>query len=193
MMRGGRRPEDLPPGQTKNALRNASCHAIAATPTDSLLQATSTPCPTMSASPTRKRPRTESEEQVVKQERQAAPAAPGASADAQLEVQLQARVEPNLDSEREDDGSPAPRRDADFWFSDGTIILAARDVEFRVYGGLLGEHSSVFRAMFAEQHPIRLIPFNEHLPIPCPVVQLADAPEDLCHILRIYVSRRPAR
>ena len=139
----------------------------------------------MSASPTRKRPRTESEEDIVKQEPQAAPTTPIGSP---IDAQQRGTTEP------QDDGAgPVPRRDAEFWFSDGTVILIAKDVEFRVYGGLLAEHSSVFKAMFNEAPAIRLIPFDERYSIPCLVVQLTDAPEDLRHVLRIYASGKPTR
>ncbi|KAI1795394.1 hypothetical protein LXA43DRAFT_992563 [Ganoderma leucocontextum] len=128
----------------------------------------------MSACSTRKRPRIQSEEELVKDE-------PHTHADSPLQ--------PNIGSEPEN-GDPGPQRDAEFWFSDGTVILVAKNVEFRIYGGLLANYSSVFKAMFAEQHPFRLMPINEHQSFPCPVVQLTDSPEDLRHILPVYVSRR---
>lgn len=45
------------------------------------------------------------------------------------------------------------KRDAEFWYSDGNIILVARDVEFRVFKGILAEHSPVFRDMFSLPQP----------------------------------------
>ncbi|PIL26260.1 hypothetical protein GSI_12016 [Ganoderma sinense ZZ0214-1] len=140
----------------------------------------------MSSSPTRlKRPRSETEEEAVKQEPSrlpapVAPVIPGVLA---------------VGPDSEGDPRPPPlRRDAEFWYSDGSIILVAKDVEFRVYGGLLAEQSSVFRAMFAEENPVRLVPLKpghrDQLTIPCPVIQLADAPEDLRRILRVIVSRK---
>ena len=39
-------------------------------------------------------------------------------------------------------------RDEDFWFEDGTVVLVAEGVEFRVYEGLLADHSPVLRDMF---------------------------------------------
>ncbi|RDX48995.1 hypothetical protein OH76DRAFT_1556700 [Lentinus brumalis] len=73
-------------------------------------------------------------------------------------------------------------RDEEFWFEDGSIILAARDVEFRVYKGLLANHSPVFKDMFSLPQP----PTSEGaLESPCPVVHLADSPEDVRCLLRV--------
>lgn len=42
----------------------------------------------------------------------------------------------------------SPRqRDTEFWYDDGNIILVARDVEFRVFKGILAEYSPVFKDM----------------------------------------------
>ena len=45
------------------------------------------------------------------------------------------------------------QRDHEFWYDDGTVILIARNVEFRIYKGLLSDHSSVFRDMFSLPQP----------------------------------------
>ncbi|KAI0742447.1 hypothetical protein C8Q80DRAFT_1188462 [Daedaleopsis nitida] len=49
-------------------------------------------------------------------------------------------------SELEDaEHSTTRTRDGEFWYEDGSIILVARDVEFRIYyKGLLAIHSSIF-------------------------------------------------
>ena len=144
----------------------------------------------MSASPARKRLRIEPEEQVVKQEPHLANVgvAPAHPSPVDLEPTSSLRSEPETQG-----AGPGRHRDADFWYNDGSVILVAKEIEFRVYAGLLAEHSSVFRAMFEEQHPVRLVPLNGHLTIPCPVIELTDAPEDLRHILRIYVSRKSTK
>ncbi|EIW56908.1 uncharacterized protein TRAVEDRAFT_128274 [Trametes versicolor FP-101664 SS1] len=81
----------------------------------------------------------------------------------------------------------ARTRDEEFWYSDGNIILLAHDVEFRVYKGLLAEHSPVFRDMFSlPQPPCPNTVLSEDA---CPVVQLSDSPEDLRHILRVYMPK----
>ncbi|OJT09461.1 hypothetical protein TRAPUB_14064 [Trametes pubescens] len=84
----------------------------------------------------------------------------------------------------------ARKRDLEFWHSDGNIILVARDVEYRVYKGLLADHSSVFRDMFSLPQPITNAPSSSALEeSTCPVVHLYDSPEDLRHVLRAYMPR----
>ncbi|KAH9900671.1 hypothetical protein C8Q73DRAFT_675165 [Cubamyces lactineus] len=74
-------------------------------------------------------------------------------------------------------GDSAAVRDKDYWFEDGNIVLVARGISFKVYKGLLAEHSSVFRSMFlvAQASPQ---PAEQSVD-GCPVVYLDDAPEDL--------------
>ncbi|KAI0753692.1 hypothetical protein C8Q74DRAFT_330652 [Fomes fomentarius] len=79
-------------------------------------------------------------------------------------------------------------RDEEFWLDDGTVILVARDVEFRVYSGLLANHSPVFRELIAKPHSTRPVSINNNHEVFCPVVQLSDTPEDLRHLLRAYMS-----
>ncbi|PIL26265.1 hypothetical protein GSI_12021 [Ganoderma sinense ZZ0214-1] len=67
----------------------------------------------------------------------------------------------------------------------------AKNVEFRLYRALLVDCSPVLKTLFAEQHPSRLEPIDEHHSIPCPVFRLTDSPQDLRHVLRAFVSRRP--
>ncbi|KAI0683670.1 hypothetical protein C8T65DRAFT_749390 [Cerioporus squamosus] len=89
------------------------------------------------------------------------------------------------------DNTPAEtetRRDEEFWFDDGTVILVARDVEFRVYSGILGNKSPVFRELFSQPRPTRLVSIHSLPEIPCSVVTLTDDPDDLRHILRIYMA-----
>ena len=87
----------------------------------------------MSARVTRKRARTEEEEsQVVKPEE--ASANTGTSSTNERTTGIS------------DFGEPSQlKKDEEFWFDDGTVILHAGDVEFRVYRGLLESHSTVFR------------------------------------------------
>ncbi|TFK88117.1 hypothetical protein K466DRAFT_444387, partial [Polyporus arcularius HHB13444] len=77
---------------------------------------------------------------------------------------------------------PQLRRDEEFWFEDGSIVLAARDVEFRVYKRVLSDHSIVFADMFTfpQPAPQATAVSSES----CPTVCLDDSPEDLRHVLR---------
>ncbi|KAI1781652.1 hypothetical protein LXA43DRAFT_933524 [Ganoderma leucocontextum] len=127
----------------------------------------------MSARVTRKRARTESEE-TPKQESE--------------ETNTTTCADPQAPAADLGDEHENLERDAEFWISDGTVILVANDVEFRFYRALLADHSPAFKAMFAGQHPSRLVPIDEQQSITCPVVQLTDSPQDLRHILRAYLS-----
>lgn len=99
------------------------------------------------------------------------------------------------DGAGDSDVSIARTRDEEFWYSDGSIILVAHNVEFRVYKGLLTRHSPVFRDMFAPPQPpvassSTLFKSADTL---CPVVHLSDTPKDLRHILRVFMPRRGPR
>ncbi|RPD58548.1 hypothetical protein L226DRAFT_466512 [Lentinus tigrinus ALCF2SS1-7] len=86
----------------------------------------------------------------------------------------------------EDAEGVARTRDEEFWFDDGSIILIARNVEFRVYKGLLADHSPVFRDMFSLPQP----PISEgELETPCPVVHLSDSAEDVRCLLRVCMPK----
>ncbi|KAI1795393.1 hypothetical protein LXA43DRAFT_40087 [Ganoderma leucocontextum] len=83
------------------------------------------------------------------------------------------------------------KEDEEFWFEDGTVILVARDVEFRVYKGVLAGLSSVFKALFADRgHAMRNIRMDEEQALLCPVVHVSESPEDLRHLLRACFSKR---
>ncbi len=79
------------------------------------------------------------------------------------------------------------KRDEEFWYEDGTVILVARDVEFRVFKGILADHSPVFRDMFSLPQP------PEAAIAPCPVVHVTDTPEDLRHLLRACIPKIHSR
>ena len=49
------------------------------------------------------------------------------------------------------DGSPV--RDEEFWFDDGTIVLVAGDIEFKVYARPLVGHSLVFKDILSLPQP----------------------------------------
>ncbi|KAI0743007.1 hypothetical protein C8Q80DRAFT_948709 [Daedaleopsis nitida] len=84
--------------------------------------------------------------------------------------------------------APAPliRRDDEFWFEDGTVTLVARDVEFRVYKGLLASRSPVFRDMFSLPQPTTSsdIP-STPVSLDVPRVHLTDSPDTFRELLRI--------
>lgn len=84
---------------------------------------------------------------------------------------------------------PARTRDGEFWFEDGSVILVAGDVEFRVFKSILAQYSPVFSDMFSPQPSS-----TPDAPAdPCPVVHLCDSPEDLRHILRVSMPKSSTR
>ncbi|KAH9925670.1 uncharacterized protein BXZ73DRAFT_33250, partial [Epithele typhae] len=54
----------------------------------------------------------------------------------------------------EETGSLPFRRDKGLWFSDGTLVLVVEDIAFRVYKGILTQHSSVLQTLLS--HPTSL-------------------------------------
>ncbi len=80
--------------------------------------------------------------------------------------------------------------DEEFWYEDGTIILVARDVEFRVYKEVLADHSLVFADMFSLPQPTFSLSYDSR---ETPSVYLEDSPEDLRHILRALFPKTSAR
>ncbi|RDX48999.1 hypothetical protein OH76DRAFT_1351456 [Lentinus brumalis] len=86
--------------------------------------------------------------------------------------------------------APELVRDEEFWYEDGTIILVARNVQFRVYKGVLADHSSVFADMFSLPQPASTLASTTSAE--CPVVHLEDSPEDLRHVLRALLPKKSA-
>ncbi|OJT09465.1 hypothetical protein TRAPUB_14068 [Trametes pubescens] len=82
-------------------------------------------------------------------------------------------------------------RDTEFWFEDGTIILVAKNVQFRVFKGILSDHSPVFRDMFSLPQPASasILQGATDAFDACPVVHLSDSPEDLRHVLRACIPK----
>ncbi|EIW56857.1 uncharacterized protein TRAVEDRAFT_127869 [Trametes versicolor FP-101664 SS1] len=78
-----------------------------------------------------------------------------------------------------------------FWFEDGNVILVAGDTRFRVYQGLLAAQSSVLAHIFSSTSQLVNTPTSEEiisgLGDPCLVVRLSDSPEDLRHMLRLFM------
>ncbi|TBU24838.1 hypothetical protein BD311DRAFT_855410 [Dichomitus squalens] len=103
----------------------------------------------------------------------------------------------NMDVDSLSPSDPGPtmsalKRDGEFWFDDGTVILLAADVEFRVYNRILSGHSPVFQDISVQDHPLRAVCIDETQNITCSVVELSDSPEDLRHVLRAYMPREDA-
>ncbi|KAI0700387.1 hypothetical protein C8T65DRAFT_709696 [Cerioporus squamosus] len=72
-----------------------------------------------------------------------------------------------------------PREDEEFWFDDGTIVLVAGNIKFRVYRGILTEHSPFFAETLS-------------LPQPTECQGVHDNPESLRHVFRLLMPRKTA-
>ncbi|TFK81135.1 hypothetical protein K466DRAFT_558289 [Polyporus arcularius HHB13444] len=77
----------------------------------------------------------------------------------------------------------AAQQDEEFWEEDGTIVLIAGNVKFRVYRGLLAQHSPLFTEALSLPQPTS----NSK---PCPIITLHDSPEDWRHLLRLLLPRK---
>ncbi|EAU80884.1 hypothetical protein CC1G_03060 [Coprinopsis cinerea okayama7 len=87
--------------------------------------------------------------------------------------------------------TPPPTRSPDVWFDDGSVVLQAQNVQFRVHRTMLSRHSEVFRDMFeigrlgssinASNTPQAADPTP--LVDGCPLIILHDDPTDLTHLL----------
>lgn len=69
-------------------------------------------------------------------------------------------------------------RDEEFWYDDGSVVLVAQDVAFRVYRGWLARRSEVFSGMFS----IPQRPGDERI-CGCPIVRLPETAGALQELL----------
>ncbi|KAJ7025745.1 hypothetical protein C8F04DRAFT_1400403 [Mycena alexandri] len=78
------------------------------------------------------------------------------------------------------DATAELERSPDFWFEDGTIVLQAENMLYRVYRGWLASRSTVFRDTFSIPQPKEETVLVEG----CPVVQVHDAAQDFGRFLK---------
>jgi hypothetical protein len=89
------------------------------------------------------------------------------------------------------EGSPPDNqqftRHADLWFRDGSVILCANTVLFRVHMTQLARHSELFRDLFSLPQPcaptLTQVDFLEQVK-DVPFVRLYDDPDDVVSLLR---------
>ena len=67
-------------------------------------------------------------------------------------------------------------RDEEFWYEDGNIIIVTSNVEFKVFRGILMDHSPIFKDMLSLPQPSSCDPSS------IPVVPVDDSPQDLRHV-----------
>lgn len=76
-------------------------------------------------------------------------------------------------------------RHPDLWFNDGSVILKAETVLFRVHMSILSRHSVFFKDMFTLPQPPESssTQAQDEIVEGCPVVSLQDSPDDLASLL----------
>ncbi|KAK7062833.1 hypothetical protein VNI00_000328 [Paramarasmius palmivorus] len=82
----------------------------------------------------------------------------------------------------------AYERSTELWFEDGTLIVLAGRVSFRVYRGIVAQNSPIFEDMLSIPQPVDVELYEG-----CPVVELLDAPEDVLPFLKALHSVGDAR
>jgi hypothetical protein len=112
-------------------------------------------------------------------------ASPGASSDEPYDI---LSLSPSPSSPRTSSPPHTPRRHHDLWFSDGSIVLRARDALFRVHKTQLARRSIVFNDMFAMPQPQgdegeKGGEDAEERVEGCAVLELYDDPDDLASML----------
>ncbi|KZT07972.1 uncharacterized protein LAESUDRAFT_758101 [Laetiporus sulphureus 93-53] len=75
-------------------------------------------------------------------------------------------------------GNSDYKRDKELWYEDGSIILTARGIGFRVYKGLLAAQSVVFRSLFNDTQPEEFDPVDG-----CPIIHFSEHPDEFRHLL----------
>jgi len=74
------------------------------------------------------------------------------------------------------------RRCEDLWFDDGSVILRAENLLFKVYGGILSTQSTIFKDLFTLPQPSD---GGDEIYDGCPVVRLHDQANTMHHFLKI--------
>ncbi|KAM5544059.1 hypothetical protein V8D89_002245 [Ganoderma adspersum] len=78
---------------------------------------------------------------------------------------------------------PQPKKDEEFWFDDGNIIVVAGDTAFKLYKGILSSVSPVFKDLFSMPQPN-----NPETMDGCLVVRLNDSATELGHFFRLVTK-----
>lgn len=66
------------------------------------------------------------------------------------------------------------------WFDDGSMIIVVEATAFRVFKGIMVQHSEVFCDMFAVPQPADVETWEG-----CPVIHVSDTKADIVHILSV--------
>ena len=86
------------------------------------------------------------------------------------------------------DELPDPCNHPRLWFADGNVVLEAERVQFKVFRGILGLHSTVFANLFQDAHPDGVVGDDSGVD-GCPLIRLADTAADVEIMLNaLYAS-----
>ena len=85
------------------------------------------------------------------------------------------------------------QRDTEYWFEDGTLLIVAQNIEFRVYKGLLTDRSVVLKELVSQSHTHQTLSIGDQQTVRCPVVCVTDSPQDMRHLLRALMPRGERR
>ncbi|KAI0686100.1 hypothetical protein C8T65DRAFT_154055 [Cerioporus squamosus] len=95
---------------------------------------------------------------------------------------------PAIKTMNQQKGTPSRKRDDEFWFDDGTIVLVIQDTEFRVYRGLLQDRFPMFKELLSLPQPA-ICNTEDQCDYQCPVVHLCDYARDWRNVFRLYMPR----
>lgn len=92
------------------------------------------------------------------------------------------------------------KRDIEFWFEDGTVIVVVQDVEFKVYKGLLVSRFSVFQTLLSlsqstpSSGSTTTLVKDETTVLECPVIHLyGDTARDWRILFRLFMPQQDSR
>ncbi len=115
---------------------------------------------------------------------------PGGTSDPRETSDGAGEIDPAGRSWENAQSSTRQKRDDEFWFDDGTIILVAQAVEFRVYKGVLVDRIPIFQEMLSLPQPA--VSDGDEVAL-CPTIHLADSARDWRNVFRVLMPRQDAK
>ena len=82
------------------------------------------------------------------------------------------------------------KRDADFWFDDGNVIVVAGNTGFRLYRGWLAAESPVFYDMFSINQPRFEDLRSDETSNGCPIVYVTDSAAEFRSLMSTLIRGR---
>ncbi|RDX48984.1 hypothetical protein OH76DRAFT_1483475 [Lentinus brumalis] len=90
------------------------------------------------------------------------------------------------------EGGTKLSRDDEFWYKDGNVVIVAGDTKFRVFKGILEDHSPVLKDMLLRtRREARSSEFASNAPM-YSAIHLTDTVEEVRHLLRTCIPKSPA-